>query len=209
LNLGGGPDGVPLRAEEKVNFNRDVRPVFSDTCFQCHGPDEAKRKAGLRLDTRETAVKPAESGAIAIVPGHPEQSELIKRLTAKDPDDVMPPAKLHKTVTPAQIEAIKKWIAQGAEYQGHWAFLKPERPAVPPVADKSAVVRNPIDNFILARLAKEGLKQSPEADRATLQRRTTSTRDNRTASSARLTAALTSEKRSPRVRSDIDRTRIP
>src|SRR6187431_2912883 len=107
---------APLQADEKVNFNRDVRPVLSDTCFQCHGPDEAKRKAGLRLDTRETAVKPSESGEIAIVPGHPEKSELIKRLTAKDPDDVMPPAKLHKTVTPAQIEAIKKWIAQGAEY---------------------------------------------------------------------------------------------
>jgi hypothetical protein len=160
-----------VHAEEKVNFNRDVRPIFSDTCFQCHGPDEAKRKAGLRLDTRETAVKPAESGETAIVPGHPEQSELVKRLTAKDPDDVMPPAKLHKTVTPAQIEAIKKWIAQGAEYQGHWAFLKPERPPVPPVADKAAVVRNPIDNFILARLAKEGLRQMPEADKATLIRR--------------------------------------
>jgi hypothetical protein len=160
-----------LHGEEKVNFNRDVRPIFSDTCFQCHGPDEAKRKAGLRLDTRETAVKPAESGETAIVPGHPEQSELVKRLTAKDPDDVMPPAKLHKTITPAQIEAIKKWIAQGAEYQGHWAFLKPERPPVPPVADKGAVVRNPIDNFILARLAKEGLRQPPEADKATLIRR--------------------------------------
>jgi len=162
---------VPARGEDKVIFNRDVRPIFSDTCFQCHGPDEAKRKAGLRLDTRETAVKPAESGATAIVPGHPEQSELVKRLTAKDPDDVMPPARLHKTIKPEQIEAIKKWIAQGAEYQGHWAFLKPERPPVPPVADKAAVVRNPIDNFILARLAKEGLHQSPEADRPTLIRR--------------------------------------
>ncbi len=87
---------LPLQGEEKVNFNRDVRPVFSDTCFQCHGPDEAKRKAGLRLDTRETAVKPAESGETAIVPGHPEKSELVKRLTATDPDDVMPPAKLHR-----------------------------------------------------------------------------------------------------------------
>jgi len=116
-------------------------------------------------------VKPAESGETAIVPGHPEQSELVKRLTAKDPDDVMPPAKLHKTVTPAQIEAIKKWIAQGAEYQGHWAFLKPERPPVPPVADKAAVVRNPIDNFILTRLAREGLHQAPEAEKATLIRR--------------------------------------
>src|SRR4051812_29795272 len=108
LLLAASPLAIPLRGEDKVNFNRDVRPVFSDTCFRCHGPDEAKRKAGLRLDTRETAVKPSESGAIAIVPGHPERSELVKRLTATDPDDVMPPAKLHKTVTPAQIEAIKK-----------------------------------------------------------------------------------------------------
>src|SRR5947207_15713534 len=96
------PLPATLRAEDKVQFNRDVRPIFSDTCFQCHGPDESKRKAGLRLDTRETAVKPSESGAIAIVPGHPEQSELVKRLTTKDADDLMPLTRLHKTVTPAQ-----------------------------------------------------------------------------------------------------------
>lgn len=159
------------RAEDRVSFNRDIRPIFSDTCFQCHGPDEKKRKAGLRLDTRETAVKPAESGETAIVPGQPEQSELVKRLLAADKDEVMPPARLHKTITPPQIETIKKWITQGAEYQGHWAFLKPERPPVPPVDGKPALVRNPIDNFILARLAKEGLKQAPEADKATLIRR--------------------------------------
>jgi mono/diheme cytochrome c family protein len=159
------------QAEEKVNFNRDVRPIFSDTCFQCHGPDEKERKAGLRLDTRETAVKPAESGEIAIVPGKPEASEIVRRLTTTDKDDLMPPAKLHKTITPAQIETIKKWIAQGAEYQGHWAFLNPERAAVPPVKDQAATVRNPIDAFILARLEKEGLRQAPEADKATLIRR--------------------------------------
>ena len=158
------------RAEEKVQFNRDIRPIFSDTCFQCHGPDEKERKAGLRLDTRETAVKPSESGEIAIVPGEPEASELVKRLTTADKDDLMPPRKLHKTITPAQIEKVKLWIAQGAEYQGHWAFLAPQRPKVPDVADKAAV-RNPIDNFIRTRLAKDGLKPSPEADKATLIRR--------------------------------------
>src|SRR5688572_12464410 len=158
-------------AEARVLFNRDIRPIFSDTCFQCHGPDEAKRKAGLRLDQRETAVKPAESGATAIVPGQPQESEILKRLRATDPDDVMPPAKLHKTVTPAQIATIERWIAEGAEYQGHWAFLKPERPEAPAVVSKDALVRNPIDQFILARLAKEGLKPAHEAEKATLIRR--------------------------------------
>ncbi|MEQ1862960.1 MAG: c-type cytochrome domain-containing protein, partial [Chthoniobacteraceae bacterium] len=108
-----------------VSFNRDIRPIFSDTCFQCHGPDEAKRKSGLRLDQRESAVKPAESGEVAIVPGKPDESEIIKRLTAKDPDDVMPPRKLHKEITPAQIATVRKWIAEGAESQGHWAFIAP------------------------------------------------------------------------------------
>lgn len=161
---------VAARAEEKVRFNRDIRPIFSDTCFQCHGPDEKERKAGLRLDTRETAVKPAESGAIAIVPGKPDESELVKRLTTTDKDDIMPPRKLHKTISPAQIEKVKQWIAQGAEYQGHWAFIAPQRPKVPEVANKAAV-RNPIDNFIVARLERDGLKPSPEAVKATLIRR--------------------------------------
>ena len=157
--------------QDKVSFNREIRPIFSDTCFQCHGPDEKKRKAGLRLHTRETAVKPAESGETAIVPGEPAKSELVKRLLATDKDEVMPPARLHKAITPQQIETIKKWIAQGAEYQGHWAFLKPERPVVPALEGKPGIVRNPIDKFILARLAQEGLKQAPEADKATLIRR--------------------------------------
>ena len=152
-----------------VSFNRDIRPIFSDTCFQCHGPDEAKRKAGLRLDVRDNAVKAAESGAVAIIPGKPDDSEVIKRLTTKDPDDLMPPTKLHKELKPAQIETVRKWIAEGAEYQGHWAFIKPERPSVP--AANGARIENPIDNFIAARLAAEGLKQSPEAGRPTLIRR--------------------------------------
>src|SRR3954463_8274017 len=92
---------------DKVSFNREIRPIFSDTCFQCHGPDEKKRKAGLRLDTRDTAVKPAESGATAIVPGKPEQSEVIKRLEAKDPAAIIPPAKLHKPIAPAQLATVK------------------------------------------------------------------------------------------------------
>ena len=151
-------------AADKVSFNRDIRPILSDTCFQCHGPDGAKRKSGVRFDQRESATRPAKSGDTAIVPGHPEQSEMLNRLTSTDSDEIMPPPKLHKTISPAQIETIRKWIAQGAEYQGHWAFTPPERPAVPSVEIPGAVVRNPIDHFILARLRKEGLPPSPEAD---------------------------------------------
>ena len=151
----------------KVSFNRDIRPILSDTCFQCHGPDEAKRKSGLRLDDRASAIRPAESGDIAIVPGKPEASALIARLLSKDADEVMPPPKLHKTIAPEQIETFKRWIAQGAEYQGHWAFAKPERPTPPSTSAQ------PIDAFIAARLEKEGMKLSPEADKPTLLRRAT------------------------------------
>ncbi len=178
-------------AADKLSFNRDIRPIFSDTCFQCHGPDEAKRKGGLRLDQRASAIQPAKSGAIAIVPGKPDQSEVLTRLTSKDEDEVMPPAKLHKTITPAQIATVRQWIKEGAPYQGHWAFIKPERPEVP-VISKSVISNqparnsrrplntdslitdyspNPIDAFIRARLAKEKLSPSPEAPKETLIRR--------------------------------------
>jgi len=149
-----------------VSFNRDIRPIFSDTCFQCHGFDEKERKGGLRLDVREDALKPAKSGAIAIVPGKPDESEVIARLTATDKDDVMPPPKLHKPIKPEQLALVRKWIAEGAEYEGHWAFIKPERPAAPQNGATNAV-----DAFIRARLAHEGLTASPEADKVTLIRR--------------------------------------
>ena len=152
-------------APGKVDFNRDVRPILSDTCFACHGPDEAKRKSGLRLDNKDDAFKPAKSGETAIVPGKPDASELVKRVLTDDADEHMPPKKSEKTIKPAQIEVLKKWIAEGAEYQGHWAFVKPERPVVP------ALSANPIDAFILDRLAREGLQPSPEAPRETLIRR--------------------------------------
>jgi Protein of unknown function (DUF1553)/Protein of unknown function (DUF1549)/Planctomycete cytochrome C len=148
-----------------VNFNRDVRPILSDKCFACHGPDEKKRDSKLRLDIREQAVKPAESGDTAIVPGEPEASQLIARVTTKDRDDMMPPPKTHKTVSPQEVETLRRWIAEGAVYQGHWAFIKPERPAVP------FATPNPIDAFIRARLQKEGLQASSEAPRETLIRR--------------------------------------
>ena len=127
----------PSFAAERPSFNRDIRPILSDACFQCHGADEKQRKAGLRLDVSEVALKPSESGATAIVPGKPADSELIKRLLSNDDSLRMPPPNSGKTVTPAQIETLKRWIADGAEYQGHWAFIPPVRPAVPvrPMAD--------------------------------------------------------------------------
>lgn len=157
---------IPLAAaaSEKISFNRDVRPILSDKCFHCHGPDEKERKGGLRLDSRDAALKGGDSGP-AFVVGKPEQSELLKRVTSGDADEVMPPPKLHKALTPAEVAVLKRWIADGAEYEGHWAFIKPVRPE-PPL--KTA---NPIDAFIAKRLAEKGLATSPEASRETLIRR--------------------------------------
>ena len=156
---------------EKVSFNRDIRPILSDICFTCHGPDEKQRKGGLRLDIKEAAMKGGESGP-AIVPGKPEQSEVYKRLVTHDADDFMPPKKTNKVLTPEQIDSFRRWIAEGAEYQGHWAFIKPTRSLLPAVDDRRWA-RNEIDYFILARLEKEHLSHSVEADRAPLIRRLT------------------------------------
>jgi hypothetical protein len=156
----------------KVDFNRDIRPIFSDICFACHGPDDNKRKANLRLDEMAAAMKPAKSGAIAVVPGNTGKSELIKRITSTDDDERMPPLKTGKKLTPAQIDVMTRWIAQGAEYKSHWAFETPKQPALPAVRQKSWP-RNGIDHFILARLEQEGLKPSPEADKTSLIRRAT------------------------------------
>lgn len=158
------------RPGASVDFNRNVRPLLSENCFACHGPDPEKRKSGLRLDIRDQAIKATKSRAVAIVPGHPEQSEMIKRLTSDDPDEKMPPAKAHKVVTAGQIEVLKKWIEQGAKYEGHWAFTPPVRPALPQVKN-AGWARNPIDAFVLARLEREGLSPAAEADKVTLLRR--------------------------------------
>ncbi|MBC7818733.1 MAG: hypothetical protein IAG10_17730, partial [Planctomycetaceae bacterium] len=117
-------------AAEHPLFNRDIRPILADACFQCHGADEKQRKAGLRLDVKEIVGKPAESGSIAIIPGKPAESELLKRLLSNDESVRMPPSGSGKKVTPQQIETLKRWITDGAEYQGHWAFIPPVRPAV-------------------------------------------------------------------------------
>ena len=157
-------------ADVKVSFNRDIRPILSDNCFQCHGPDEHKRQAGLRLDLKDVATKAAESGDIAIVPGKVDASELVKRIVATDADLQMPPPGSGKKLTRQQIELLKRWIAEGAEYQGHWAFLSVQRPALPAVKNEAWTL-NAIDRFVLARLEHEGLKPSAEASRETLIRR--------------------------------------
>ena len=153
-------------AADKLEYNRDIRPILSDTCFTCHGPDSRKREAGLRLDQREGGLKTLESGAVAIVPGKSAESELVKRLTSSDPDIKMPPPDSNKTITPAQIELLKRWVDEGAEYQGHWSFLPIEKPAAP-----ATPVTHSIDHFVIAELERQGLKQSPQADPGTLVRR--------------------------------------
>ena len=154
----------------KVDFNRDIRPILSENCYKCHGPDDGARKAKLRFDLRAEALKPAKSGRAAIVPGSPGDSELVARITAADLDDRMPPAKTGKTLTSTQIELLRRWIAGGAPYAKHWAYVKPVLPAVPEVKDKNWPV-NSVDRFILARLENEGLKPSPPAEKSLLIRR--------------------------------------
>ncbi len=181
---------------EVPDFNREVRPILSNYCFQCHGPDEKTRKAELRLDLRESAIGKAESGTHAIVPGKVEASELVTRVLSTDPDEIMPPPATKKELTAGQRDILKRWIAGGAEYQAHWAFLAPQRAPVPTIADcglriadwekrdparggelrrqQSALEswpKNPIDHFILDRLLANGLTPSPEADAYTLCRR--------------------------------------
>jgi len=153
------------------DFTRDVRPLLSRHCFKCHGPDEGSRKSGLRLDVREAALKPAKSGASALVPGKPAESELVKRIFTTDEDEVMPPPSTKHQLTSAEKETLKQWIAAGAEYQQHWAFVAPVQTPLPKLSKLKAQSSNPIDQFVLARLEKEGLKPSPPADRYTLVRR--------------------------------------
>jgi hypothetical protein len=161
--------GGAFAADEPVRFNRDIRPIMSDTCFRCHGPDKRARMAGMRLDIRDEALKPTKSGVTPIVPGDPAKSAIVQRVFATNAR-IMPPAFAHKTLTDAQKETIRRWVAQGAPYEGHWAYQPIVRPPVPQV---SGIIRNPIDAFIQDRLAHEGLKPSPEADKRTLLRRVT------------------------------------
>src|SRR5665213_1004008 len=153
----------------RVSFNRDIRPIMSGTCFRCHGPDASSRMAGMRLDVREEALKPKAHGT-PIIPGDPVNSEVVQRIFATD-GRTMPPPSAHKELTAEQKDTIRRWIAEGAKYEGHWAYQPVIRPSVPAVG--GAKVLNPIDAFIQSKLAKEGLKPSEEANRRILIRRVT------------------------------------
>ncbi len=164
-----------LAAGRQVDFNQDVQPILAARCFACHGPDPEMRKAGLRLDLGEYAMKKRPGHPDAIVPGHPEKSELIKRISSHDPHYLMPqnPQGDAKPMSDSEIATLREWIREGAVYRPHWAFEAPVRPPVPQPGSHSAWVKTPIDNFILAKLDKAGLSPSSEADRATLIRRVT------------------------------------
>src|SRR5687767_6209616 len=137
---------------------------MSDTCFRCHGPDKNTRMASMRLDIRQEALKSTPSGAIPIVPGDPDRSAIVQRVFSQNPARLMPPKSAHKELTDPQRETIRRWVAEGAKYEGHWSYLPVARPSTPKAG-------NPIDAFIGKRLAKEGLQPSPQADRRTLFRR--------------------------------------
>ncbi|MEY3173501.1 MAG: hypothetical protein RLZZ436_1415, partial [Planctomycetota bacterium] len=159
---------TPVQAWQ-VAFNRDVRPILSDACFQCHGPDEQQRQGGLRLDQSAAALKGGDSGP-AIVPGRPADSLLWQRIVHGDPELHMPPPETGRTLTPKQLETIRLWIEQGATWEGHWAFQPVQRPQLP---QPSAAAQNPIDSFIRLRLENSGLHPAPEAPRETIIRRVT------------------------------------
>jgi len=158
------------KAALPIDYTRDIRSILSENCYECHGPDKEKRKAGLRLDLKEDAFKQLKSGGQALVPGNPSQSKLIERITTSDEDERMPPPKTGKRLTPEQIRLVRAWVDEGAVWQPHWAYVPPQRPVPPPVKNEKWV-RNEMDRFVLARLEKEGLARSPEADKTALLRR--------------------------------------
>ena len=155
-------------AERKLEFNRDIRPILSDACFHCHGPDEKEREGGLRLDLESHAYKAGESGFEAIIRGNSKDSEIITRIhLPEDDSEHMPPPESGKSLTEEEKKILAKWIDQGAEYQGHWAFISPERTEVPKIKGAD----HPIDAFLQNRLAEEGLGMQEEASKEVLIRR--------------------------------------
>ncbi len=157
---------------QRVDFNYHIRPILSDRCLACHGPDEKGRKAKLRLDTRDGTFKSVEDGRFVVKPGDLAKSELFRRIVSTDPDEVMPPPSSHLSLSQAEIDLMRRWIEEGAEWKGHWAF-QPLAPVPLPTVRNSKWPRNEVDRFILARLEREGLKPQPEADRERLLRRVT------------------------------------
>ena len=154
-------------AEVVISFNHQIRPLLSDRCFTCHGPDEQARKGKLRLDTQDGSRKVLDDGGQVIKPGAPEQSEVVRRIFATDPDDVMPPPESNLSLSPAERDLLKRWIEQGAEYEGHWSF----KPVPAEVLVPNSEFTNPIDAFVATRLQPSGLKLSPRAAPETLIRR--------------------------------------
>jgi Protein of unknown function (DUF1549)/Protein of unknown function (DUF1553)/Concanavalin A-like lectin/glucanases superfamily/Planctomycete cytochrome C len=157
---------------QRVDFNFQVRPILSDKCFNCHGPDARNRKAGLRLDIKEGAFGTTQSGAHALVAGDLEASELYWRITAEDESERMPPKSLGRSLSAGEVKLLKRWIEQGAEWKTHWALLPPEA-AAPPLVQNAGRANNPLDRFVLARLDEQGLKPAPEANKERLVRRVT------------------------------------
>jgi mono/diheme cytochrome c family protein len=155
-----------------IDYLRDVRPLLSDNCYACHGPDEEAREANLRLDERAAAMAATDLGVHAIVPGKPAESEALRRLTSDDPAELMPPPDTGKKLSAEQIELIRRWIAQGAPWNKHWSLVAPERPELPRLGGEGSP-RNAIDRFVLARLEEHGWQPSLEADKETLIRRVT------------------------------------
>jgi hypothetical protein len=162
--------GPLLASGAEPDFSRDIRPVLARHCFKCHGPDDKARKAKLRLDVREASLRGGKSGQPAIVPGKPDESELIRRVCSREETETMPPPATRNPLSERQKQLLRRWIAAGAEYQQHWAFVPPRQAPLPKV-QRTDWPRNPIDHFVLAKLEAAGLAPSPQADRATLVRR--------------------------------------
>ncbi len=169
------PDLGGIRADE-IDYNWHVRPILSENCFKCHGPDPSARKAKLRLDVAKVAKSelPESKGKFAIVPRHSERSELIRRITSRDLDERMPPESTHKTLTALEVAILRQWIDNGAEYEAHWAFIPPKKPVVPQAAFAGRVA-NDVDRFVFAKLERSALAPAREADKETLINRVTLT----------------------------------
>ncbi len=170
LAIGQETTGAGTPAEHPVSFNRDVRPILARHCFKCHGPDDKARKAKLRLDRRDDALKEAGSGMSPIVPGRPDESELVSRIFSEEDGERMPPPQAKLPLSEPDKQILKRWVAEGAKYEVHWAFQRPSRPAMP-VVKETGWPRNAIDTLVLSRLEREGLRPSSEADPIALIRR--------------------------------------